>query len=300
MRGLERTPEKSGSGIVGIVIFFFILLLVFLGFALGFGEEFTPFRCAGLGELERFASREVTLALDPSFQTNRAGAQRVFRPNREVAVLARLKRADAVIDTQLFRRIDRDEVERLRFLRVAVLNRLGGLKVEAAREVGRVGVERHHHAALMHQAAGVRDGVDDLVLVCPPVGETGTTSAVGGDFVSHLVALEDMLQRADPDAEFLHRAHEGEDFILPIRVAVNPALARDDLPERLQLKVAFRWRTAFWPPIGLAEPCNRLATVSPPASWRGISGDSELTTSPIETIADEGRVPSLTPPRIML
>ena len=58
--------------------------------------------------------------------------------------------------------------------------------------------------------------------------------------------------------------------------------------------------TAFWPPIGLAEPCSRLATVSPPASWRRISGDSELTTSPIETIADEGRVPSLTEPRIML
>ena len=98
----------------------------------------------------------------------------------------------------------------------------------------------------MHQAAGVRDGVDDLVLVRPPVGETGTTSAVGGDFVSHLVAFEDVLQRADPDTEFLHRAHEGEYFILPIRVAVNPALALDDLPERLQLKVASRWRTAFF------------------------------------------------------
>ena len=40
--------------------------------------------------------------------------------------------------------------------------------------------------------------------------------------------------------------------------------------------------------------------VSPPANWRYIFSVSELTTSEIRTMAEEGRVPSLTPPRIML
>ncbi len=80
---------------------------------------------------------------------------------------------------------------------------------------------------------------------------------MGGNFVSDLVAFEDVLQGADPNPKFLHRAHEGEYFILPIRVAVNPALALDDLPERLQFKVSPRWRTPFFPeatPLAIVLP----------------------------------------------
>ena len=40
-----------------------------------------------------------------------------------------------MIDSQLLRRVDRDEVKRLGFFRVAVLDRLGGFEVEASREV---------------------------------------------------------------------------------------------------------------------------------------------------------------------
>ena len=62
----------------------------------------------------------------------------------------------------------------------------------------------------------MRDGVDNLVLVGPPVREAGTSSTVCGNFVGHLVALENMLKCPDPDTELLHGANKGEDFILPV------------------------------------------------------------------------------------
>ena len=78
-----------------------------------------------------------------------------------------------------------------------------------------------------------------------------------GDFVGHLVALEDVLQRADPDAELLHRAHEGKDFILPVGVAMNPPLGLDDLPQRLEFEIAPWGWAAFLaeaPPLAVVLP----------------------------------------------
>ena len=100
-----------------------------------------------------------------------------------------------LVDAELLRGIDRDELQRLVLRRAAVFHGLGRFEVQPARVVGRIGVEGNEHAAFAHDAAGVRDRVIDLELVGPPIGEGGSARAVLRDFVGDLVAFEDVLQR---------------------------------------------------------------------------------------------------------
>ena len=67
------------------------------------------------------------------------------------------------------------------------------------------------------------------------------------DLVGDLVALEHVLERADREAELLRDAAEHQDLVLAVAVAVDEALAREDLGERLELEVAARRR----------RPCGR-------------------------------------------
>ena len=68
-----------------------------------------------------------------------------------------------------------------------------------------------------------------------PAGRAG---AVGRNFVSDLVAFEDVLQRADLHVEAFHRAQEREDFVLPITVAMNEPLALNNFADGFEFEVA--------------------------------------------------------------
>ncbi len=137
-------------------------------------------------------------------------------------------------------RVQGDQLQRLDLAHAAPLHRLGGLLVEVAHLLAAVGVDRHQHAALGHQRGVVGDGVVGLDLVAPPVGEGRGAGAVGGDLVGHLVALEHVLQRRDPEAELLGQAHQLQDLVGPVAVRVHQALALEDLDQRLELQVAPR------------------------------------------------------------
>jgi len=165
-------------------------------------------------------------------------------PDDEVGVLAGLQRAHAVLDAQLDGRVQGDEVQRRLLVEPAVADGLGGLQVHAPGQVAVVGVERHHDAVVVHDGAVVGDGVVGLQLVGPPVGERGAARAMGRHLVSHLVALEDMLEGADPEAEVLGQADQHEDLVLAVGVGVDPALSLEDLHQGLQLQVTAGWYPA--------------------------------------------------------
>ena len=145
-----------------------------------------------------------------------------------------------MVDAELPGGVGGDEAQGVGLGGAAVFDGLGGLEVEAAGVVGGIGVEGHEHAALVHERAGVGDGVEDLELVRPPIGEGGGAGAVAGDLVGHLVAFEDVLEGGDADVEGLHGAEEGEDFVLAIGVAMDEAGALEDLGEGLEFEVATR------------------------------------------------------------
>ena len=123
---------------------------------------------------------------------------------------------------------------------VPVLHGLRGLGVESARELVAVGVEGDVHAARAHHRACPRNRIHHLHLVGPPVAEAARTRAVRRNLVSHLVALEHMLKRADGESHLLGQVEQHHDLILPVAVAVHESLALEDLGERLKLDVVPR------------------------------------------------------------
>src|SRR5215831_9054405 len=150
--------------------------------------------------LEILVAIEVAPAVDPRLLAQALVEERRAAPHHEVGVLSGLERAHLLLDPELAGRIPGHALERFLFREPAVLHRLAGFRVEAARQFVGVGVERHHHARVLHDRGIVRDGVRDLELVGPPVGEGRGPDATLGDLVGHLVALEDVLQRANRGA----------------------------------------------------------------------------------------------------
>ena len=84
---------------------------------------------------------EVLLPFNPGLEADGAGIERGPGPDGEIGVLARLQRADALVDAKLFGGVEGDKLERLHLGRAAVFDRLGGFGVKAAGEFGGVGVE---------------------------------------------------------------------------------------------------------------------------------------------------------------
>src|SRR5438093_128566 len=66
-----------------------------------------------------------------------------------------------------------------------------------------------------------------------------------GKHVSHLVSFEDVLERPDLESEIIRHAHEHEDFILAVRMAMDYALALEDLENSIELKIATRRNFRF-------------------------------------------------------
>ena len=125
-----------------------------------------------------------------------------------------------MVDAELPSRVAGDELEGLGGIDAAVADRLRRLGVEAAGQLRRVGVE------------------GDLDLVRPPVTEAPRPGSVGGDRLRDLVALQHVLEGPDGEAEILGEADEHQDLVLAITVAVDEALAVEDLDERVELEVA--------------------------------------------------------------
>ena len=143
-----------------------------------------------------------------------------------------------MVDAELPGRVDGDELEGLVRVDAPVANRLRRLGVHAAGELRRIGVEGDQHADIVHEGAVVGNRVHHLDLVRPPVAERAGARAVGGDGVGHLVALEHVLEGPHGEAELVGEADEHEDLVLAVAVAVNDALAVEDLDERVELQVA--------------------------------------------------------------
>ena len=77
-----------------------------------------------------------------------------------------------------------------------------------------------------------------LELEAPPVAERAAAGPVGGHLLGHLVTLKNVLERGDFHVERLERAHRREDLILAVAVAMNEAVAVEDLDDRVELEVA--------------------------------------------------------------
>ena len=212
----------------------------------GFGDEGGALGFEGLGAGGGEGAVEIFFAVDPSLLADGGGVERGAGPEGEVGVFAGFEGADVLVDAELFGGVEGDEFEGFDFRGVAVFHGFGGVEVEAAGEVGGVGVEGDDDAAVAHEAAVVGDGVIDLEFEGPPVGEGGAARAVTGDFVGDFVAFEDVLEAGDFDVERFHRAEERDDFVLPVGVAVNPALAEEDFAEGFEFEVAADGRAAVF------------------------------------------------------
>src|SRR5690606_21304483 len=62
------------------------------------------------------------------------------------------------------------------------------------------------------------------------------------DRLGDLVALEAVLERADPEAELPGEPAQHQDLVLAVAVAVHEALAEQDLTERVELEIAAQRR----------------------------------------------------------
>ena len=59
--------------------------------------------------------------------------------------------------------------------------------------------------------------------------------------IGNLVPFQDVLEGRNANSEFLTRAQQRQDLVLPITVAVDPPLALEDLLERFEFQVT-AWR----------------------------------------------------------
>src|SRR5215475_10416230 len=95
-----------------------------------------------LAALQVFFAIEVDLAFDQRHLDARIDAEGIGVEDRQVAVLADVDAAYAVIHLDLYGRVERDEAQRLFVGQASIFDGLRGLLVKAARQVGAVGVDR--------------------------------------------------------------------------------------------------------------------------------------------------------------
>ena len=122
--------------------------------------------------------------------------------------------ADALVDTELDRGIQRDQLERFVVREAAELHGLRGFLIEVRGFFRVVGIDRDDHAAARHERRVVGNRVVGFHLVGPPIGERGGADACSGDFIGDFVAFEDVLERAHLEAEFLGDAQAASGFRL--------------------------------------------------------------------------------------
>src|SRR5689334_23396162 len=139
--GILRCAQDDSSWLLLLLVVLLLRLVLFLLQALFL------LLARGLAALQVLRAVEVHLALDERRVDARVDGQRMAGPDGEVGVLAGLDRADAVIEAELARRIDRAESQRFLFGQAAVLHGLRGVVIEMPRELVGVGVDGGQHAA---------------------------------------------------------------------------------------------------------------------------------------------------------
>ena len=159
-------------------------------------------------------------------------------PDHEIRILARLQRTHLIVNTELPRRVDRDERQRILLAQATVFHGLCGFRVEPARQFVAVGVERRHDTGTVHQRAVIRNGVVDLELVGPPVTERGSPRTQFGDLLRDLVSLQHVLKGCDVEIEFLGEPHKGQDLVLTVGVYVYEPVSVQYLKRSVEPEIA--------------------------------------------------------------
>ena len=181
---------------------------------------------------------KVQHAIHNRLLTDTRCRKRTAAPDNEVGVFARFQAAGHLVDMQLFRRVDRDKLQRLDRVNPAPVDRFRRFQVQATGQFGIIRVERDYHAPLIHQRPVVGNRVPGFDLECPPVRERRCPRAVLRNLVGDLVAFQNMLECRDPETKLLGKAYQHQNLILTVRMAVDQALAIQNLDYRIQLQIA--------------------------------------------------------------
>ena len=190
--------------------------------------------------VELLGSLEEHFAFDDGHLATAERVQRVAGEEGEVRVFADLDGAEAGIEPELLRRVQRDRVKCLLRREFAVLHELGGFLVQVPHQFVVVRLQADACTRIAKQLGSIRDRVEGLDLVGPPIAEEADTRAVGRDFRSDLVAFEDVLQRANLHAEFVRDAEQHQDFVRAVAVRVNAEIAGEYVGQGFESQVAAR------------------------------------------------------------
>ena len=126
----------------------------------------------------------------------------------------------------------------------------------------------------MHDRRIVWNGMLDLHLVRPPIGEGGSCSTVCLHLVSYLVAFEDVREGVEGEAHPLSHFHGSVDLALHIRVASDEALAIHDLHQGIQFQI----------PADGAEGIDRYALLGRLSGSSGLLQGSLIEFGTLESI----------------
>ena len=86
-----------------------------------------------------------------------------------------------------------------------------------------IGVQGDDDLLLVHQCSVIRDRIDDLELVSPPIGEGRRGCAMLCHRIGNFVSFEDVLKGSDGDMEFIAQFDQSKDLILAIAMAMDPS-----------------------------------------------------------------------------
>src|SRR6476659_1106749 len=161
-------------------------------------------------------------------------------PDRDVRIFADFERADAILNAELNRRIDRDESQRLFFGQVAPVHRLRGFDIQPSRALVGIRIHRNDNARASHDRGVVRNRVVSLDLIGPGIGEDLVARAVRGDLFRDLVAFERVLERPDLKTKLVREIDQHQDLADDVAVSVHVTLAFEHFDERLELQIASR------------------------------------------------------------
>ena len=188
---------------------------------------------------------EAQRAVDPHLLRARVDAEGIAGPEHDVRVLARLERADAIVETERPRRIDGDPLDRLvgwdgQAGRLPRRHRLGRLLVEALRAGRIVGVHDDAGTGGEEDGGVGLDAVQRFHLEAAPVGPDRAGDLLAREQVGDLVGLDTVVERADLVAELLRDVDHLRHLVGAVAVVVHEDVAAQHLGQRLHREIALR------------------------------------------------------------
>ena len=97
----------------------------------------------------------------------------------------------------------------------------------------------------MHDRRIVRDRIERLDFIRPPVAERRRARAVGRDLFGDFVSFKHMLQGADLESKLIGHAQQHQDLVRTVAVRMHVPLAFQYLDQRVEFEVALRFCNAF-------------------------------------------------------